>query len=121
MIGRKSTDADHRIARKIRTMRLEREMSQHDLAAALGVSYQQIQKYEQGLNRISAGKLLELAEAFDVPIEEFYRGVSVTRRKQVRELRPTSESLQLLRSFLKITDAASGEQILAYVRAKAPR
>jgi transcriptional regulator with XRE-family HTH domain len=52
--------------------RLMLDMSQQQLAAALGVSYQQLQKYEQGVNRIGAGRLQQLAEILGVPVGCFF-------------------------------------------------
>lgn len=62
---------ERRIGERIRLRRLELGLTQEQLAAALGVSYQQIQKYENGTNRISAAQLAELARKLEVPIGWF--------------------------------------------------
>ena len=63
---------DIEIGQRIRALRLERGVSQTQLAGHLGASFQQLQKYERGTNRVSAGRLQRIAEFFDVPITYFY-------------------------------------------------
>lgn len=65
-------DADIRVGQAIRERRTRLGVSQVDLAGRIGVSFQQIQKYEKGVNRISAGRLAAVAKALDVPVEYFY-------------------------------------------------
>lgn len=62
---------DSYIGTRVRLRRLMLNMSQEQLSARLGVTFQQIQKYEKGTNRISAGRLLELAIALRVPVSFF--------------------------------------------------
>ncbi len=64
--------ADKLVAKRIRTIRLLRGISQQQIAQALSVSIQQIQKYEKGTNRISSGKLYDLAKFLGVPITCFF-------------------------------------------------
>jgi len=61
-----------RVASRVEALRRARGMSRGDLAHALGVSFQQAQKYERGTNRLSAGQLAWLARLLDVPIEAFF-------------------------------------------------
>jgi transcriptional regulator with XRE-family HTH domain len=63
------------IARNLRTLRLRAEMSQHSAAQALNVSYQQIQKYENGRNRVTAEKIYTLRKLYDVPYSAFFEGL----------------------------------------------
>lgn len=65
--GRAVTDADAVIGARIREMRTARGLSQNRLAKALGLSFQQVQKYETGANRVSVTRLIQIAEYFDVP------------------------------------------------------
>lgn len=123
MAGRKSTDADHRIAQRVRDLRLERGISQHQLAKVLDVSFQQIQKYERGQNRITAARLIDLARAFNVPIMAFYEGLSA-KRSAVRALTPrdvalAAEEMRLIRVFRGIRSAAGRKKVLALARAVA--
>ena len=63
---------DVEIAAKLRALGKERHMTQSDLAAAAGVTFQQIQKYEKGANRFSASRLYRLAKALDTPVADFF-------------------------------------------------
>jgi transcriptional regulator with XRE-family HTH domain len=59
---RRAGAADVEIGRKIRALRLERGLSQTDLADGIGLTFQQVQKYEKGTNRVSAGRLVQIAD-----------------------------------------------------------
>jgi transcriptional regulator with XRE-family HTH domain len=72
---------DIEIGRKIRTLRLERGLSQSGLADGIGLSFQQLQKYESGANRVSAGRLQRIAGLLGVPVTVFY-GVPSGRAKK---------------------------------------
>ncbi len=60
------------IARNLRTLRLRADITQHSAARALNVSYQQIQKYENGRNRVTAEKIFTLRKLYDVPYSAFF-------------------------------------------------
>lgn len=75
---RKPNFADTQIGESIRAHRLILGMSQTDLARQLGVSFQQVQKYEKGTNRIGAGRLPQIAEIFDIPISALFKGYAAT-------------------------------------------
>src|SRR5690348_14181537 len=66
------SETDRAIGRRIRLRRLACRMSQEQFAAALGVTFQQVQKYERGANRISAGRLQAVARVLRVPVAAFY-------------------------------------------------
>lgn len=68
---------DSYIGARVRMRRLMLNKSQEKLSARLGVTFQQIQKYEKGTNRISAGRLLELAIALRVPVSFFMTGSTI--------------------------------------------
>lgn len=70
--ARKPTDADRFVGQRLRQGRRELGLTQEALAALLGVTFQQIQKYEAGHSRMSAGRLLEIAVALGKPIGWFY-------------------------------------------------
>lgn len=70
--ARKPTDADRVVGQRLRQGRRELGMTQETLAAMLGVTFQQIQKYEAGHSRMSAGRLLEIAVAIGRPVSWFY-------------------------------------------------
>ena len=63
----------------VRAYRLHRKMSQSDLGSHLGITFQQVQKYEKGTNRIGSSRLAQIAAALDTPIAAFYDGVSNPR------------------------------------------
>lgn len=64
------------VGRRIREARVAKSMSQTDLGGQLGVSFQQVQKYEKGTNRIGSSRLLQTAVALNVPIEYFFDGIN---------------------------------------------
>jgi transcriptional regulator with XRE-family HTH domain len=75
-MGRRSVDTrDVEIAKRIRALRLERGLTQVELGNFLGVTFQQFQKYERGVNRVSAGRLQRIASVLDVPVTFFFTGV----------------------------------------------
>ena len=68
--------ADRHVGARIRECRLMLGLSQQQLARLIGVTYQQAHKYERGLNRISAGRLFEIAQVLHVPISWFFEGLA---------------------------------------------
>jgi transcriptional regulator with XRE-family HTH domain len=74
--AKKSEALDQHIGTYLRRLRESRGLTQTDLAQKAGVSYQQIHKYENGSNRISAGRLGLFAEILDVPVQSFYDGMA---------------------------------------------
>ena len=74
MKARQISDADIVIGESIKAQRNLIEMSQDDLGQALGVSFQQIQKYEKGINRISSGRLTELATTLQCSVTDLVGG-----------------------------------------------
>jgi len=97
---------DVQVARRVRALRLERGMSQTDLGNRLGVTFQQVQKYEKGTNRIGAGRLQRIAEVFNVPISVFFSGSESADvpSSKLFELIDTAASLRLLRAYSRIRD-----------------
>ena len=75
MDARKSTYSDYLVGQRIRLARTIVEQSQHDLAAELGISNTQIQKYETGRDRISAGRLYAIANLTNMPISFFFQSI----------------------------------------------
>ncbi|MEX6505812.1 helix-turn-helix domain-containing protein [Jiella sp. M17.18] len=67
-----ASDIDRQIAARIRIARLESGLSQEKLAEALGITFQQVQKYEKGMNRVSAGRLREIADTLGRDITWFF-------------------------------------------------
>jgi len=68
----RAIEINKRIGSAIKQLRLIRGMTQEHLATILGVSFQQLQKYERGKNRVSAARLVLIAEAFNIPVQTFF-------------------------------------------------
>jgi transcriptional regulator with XRE-family HTH domain len=85
-------------------------MSQTTLAQALGLTFQQIQKYEKGTNRIGASRIQHIAQILQVPISFLFEGVQKPERREdssyVSAYLTSSDGLALTRAFTKIDDAA---------------
>ena len=73
--SRRSDEIDRYVAKRLKARRRQMKLSQQDVAHQLGISYQQVQKYESGYNRISAGKLFALAHIFEVSVNHFFVGL----------------------------------------------
>lgn len=65
---------DIAVGERIRQLRKERQITQTELGAAVGLTFQQIQKYEKAKNRISASKLVQIAQIFNVDVSELFKG-----------------------------------------------
>ena len=72
--ARRADLRDAEVGRRVRSRRLECRLSQTELADRIGVTFQQVQKYEKGVNRIGAGRLQRISEALEVPISFFFGG-----------------------------------------------
>ena len=99
------------IGRKIRALRLERGLSQSELAKGIGLTFQQVQKYEKGTNRVSAGRLQQIADLLNVPILYFYGGLGARAKKAARktglDLIQTKGAMRLLRSYAAISSRST--------------
>lgn len=104
--ARRAVASDVKLGARIRIRRVEKGISQSDLGKILGLSFQQVQKYENGINRVGAGRLQQIATALDVPVTFFYDGDGKAREVESLLLLDTSFSLRLLRAYSKIKDQA---------------
>ncbi len=95
------------VGKKIRLKRKILGMSQKTLGDALGVSFQQIQKYEKGLNRVSAGRLKEISDILKVPVSFFYTDIITKENTSYHheEVASNREEFLLLKSFRVLTSA----------------
>ena len=105
---RRAGAEDVEIGRKIRALRLQRGLSQSGLAEGIGLTFQQVQKYEKGTNRVSAGRLQRIADLLHVPITFFYSGMTTRTKKDEAEstglaLVQTKGAMRLLRSYADIS------------------
>lgn len=117
------TEVDSHIGKRIAQRRLLLGLSQHQLAETLGLSFQQLQKYENGGNRVSASRLYQLAQVLRVPITWFYEGMDSGCRRGPRpsELSQLTdpEVLQFVRAYYGIRDAAARFRLRGMVTALA--
>src|SRR6267142_4549181 len=104
MKQRSAGKPDIELGKRIRLRRVEQKISQAELGDKLGVSFQQVQKYEKGVNRVTAGRLQQIADALDVPVTFFYDNASDKKAQEVNSLLflDTAVSLRLLRAYTKI-------------------
>ncbi|QKC85429.1 helix-turn-helix transcriptional regulator [Mesorhizobium sp. NZP2077] len=79
--------ADHHVGRQIATVRVQSDVSQAQLARSIGISFQQLQKYENARNRVSASMLYEIANSLGVPVGRFFAGLPGNDQTSV-EARP---------------------------------
>ncbi len=70
-----ANESDAIIGKNLKNIRILKDMSQEMLASKVGITFQQIQKYEKGVNRIAASRLLELASILNVDLKIFYKGL----------------------------------------------
>ena len=126
MNDERSTNAvDRRLGQRVRTRRLEIRMSQEKLAELLGVTFQQVQKYEKGVNRMAASRLFAIASALEMPIARFFDGISHGRATGVAETEDnfihdalaTPEGAQLMALFASIKSAKVRRRVLDLVKA----
>ena len=120
----KSTNShDVEVGQRIRARRMAKGMSQTELGTLLGVTFQQVQKYEKGVNRIGAGRLFEVSRILNVPVDFFYEGVGNAPGLSDSEVAPpvlefvsSGEGLQLSLAFMKIKDAKVRKRVLDLVK-----
>src|SRR5271167_1933565 len=106
MPKKQANPVDVQVGNRVRIRRMLIGMSQEKLGDLLGLTFQQVQKYEKGVNRIGAGRLFEVSRILNVPVDFFYEGVSVTGQPEtggapVMEFVSSGEGLQLALAFMK--------------------
>ena len=111
MKQRSAGKPDIELGKRIRLRRVEQKISQAELGEKLGVSFQQVQKYEKGVNRVGAARLQQIATALDVPVTFFYDGDNKAR--EVELFLDSAFSLRLLRAYSKIKDQTVQRQLVA--------
>ena len=124
---RSPNPVDRHVGLRIRLRRKELGVSQEKLAEAIGLTFQQIQKYERAANRVSASKLFEMAKALDTSIGYFYEGLADSPapvgadkpRDAVQEFLLTPEGIELASTFPQIPRGRVRRRILDLVRALA--
>jgi transcriptional regulator with XRE-family HTH domain len=94
--AREASDLDKLVGHNIRIQRLDRGMTQTELARAIGVTFQQIQKYENGVNRVGSGRLFKIAETLRTPVSALFDGVDQAKTSPSEES-PSRCSRSLMR------------------------
>jgi transcriptional regulator with XRE-family HTH domain len=121
-----TTVIDRKLGARVRARRREIGVSQEQLAETLGVTFQQVQKYEKGVNRMAATRLFAIAIALDMPVHQFFEGMQsaegARRGKDravanaVNEVMSTPEGAQLLRMFASINNLKIRRRVVDLVR-----
>jgi len=112
---RSAGQPDVELGKRIRLRRVAMKMSRDELGKELGVSFQQIQKYEKGVNRVDAARLQQIATALDVPVTYFYDGDGKTREVESLLFLDSSFSLRLLRAYSKVKNQAVQRQFVSLI------
>ena len=120
---------DRHVGTRVRMRRMLVGMSQEKLGEALGITFQQIQKYEKGTNRIGASRLHQISQVLGVPIEFFYDGAPQVEGAAgfsesaspayVADFLTTAEGLELMKAFMAIKEPRVRRRIVDLVRALA--
>ncbi len=111
---------DQHVGRRIRMRRMMIGLSQEKLGAALGLTFQQVQKYEKGSNRIGASRLLQIAGVLGVGVEYFYEGLpqvasEAPRHEAMLEFLTIPESERLVRNFVELKDEVARRKVTELV------
>jgi transcriptional regulator with XRE-family HTH domain len=121
-----TAEIDVLIGERVRSRRLQAKVSQAVLGEALGVTFQQVQKYENGASRIGCGRLLRIAEVLDCDVSEFY-GKQATVSTPFSKFMATKDGVAIVEAMLKIKDQAVRRTViqiaqkLAEARIKRPK
>lgn len=114
---------DTRVGSRVRTRRQELGLSQEKLGDALGLTFQQVQKYEKGVNRVSASRLQQLSHILRVPIAYFFEGTpgrikslgNAPSLEYMSEFTASADGLALAKAFVLIKNADVRHQIAKLV------
>ena len=121
LMPKQTTDVDRLVGLRITALRKARGLSQTALGTAVGVTFQQVQKYEKGQNRVGAGRLREIARLLEVPVSAFFddNTSSDGPQEDVFSFLNAPGSVELLRAYTQIVDDQMRRDVLALVRSAA--
>ncbi len=118
-------EIDRHIGSRVKARRIMLGMSQEKLGEALGLTFQQVQKYEKGMNRISVGRLVDIAKILGVEIHFFFDGIKSGKAESgfaeeesppyIADVMSTPEGLQLIRTFTAIRNPKIRKSIVQLV------
>jgi transcriptional regulator with XRE-family HTH domain len=130
MAGKKPNPVDAHVGSRVRLRRMLLGMSQERLGESMGLTFQQVQKYEKGVNRIGASRLFQISKILDVPVQFFFeeapytgdgnavRGMTEPDSEAfILEFLNSREGLELNRAFVKIGDPKVRKSVVDLVRA----
>ncbi len=123
---------DVHVGQRIKVRRSLMGLSQEKLAESVGITFQQIQKYERGTNRVSAGRLFELSKILDVPVNFFFdqfdnnnvaSGMADNDQDgfQHDDIMTRKETTDLLRAYYSVEDANARKDIMKFIKSMAER
>ena len=117
----KPTSVDAHVGQRVRFRRSLLGMSQEKLATALNLTFQQVQKYEKGANRVGAGRLYQLSQALEVPVSYFFEGLEDqpdegTGALESADLLTRRETVDVIRSYYGISDSGVRQQLRDLLR-----
>jgi transcriptional regulator with XRE-family HTH domain len=126
MVKKAPNPTDKHVGSRVRMRRMMLNMSQEKLGEALGLTFQQVQKYEKGTNRIGASRLQQISAILQVPVSFFFEGapsvgISVPGMSDapsptyISDFLATSDGLALTKSFMRIKDAKLRRRIVDLV------
>ena len=126
MFTKSPNPTDRHVGARVRMRRMMLGMSQTTLAEGLGLTFQQVQKYEKGTNRVGASRIQQIAEILQVPVSFLFEGgptgtakadgsSEATSPSYVSDFLATSEGLSLTRAFTRISDAKLRRSIVDLV------
>lgn len=116
---------DVHVGDRIRLRRGMLRLTQQDLARSIGISFQQLQKYERGANRVSASRLFDIANHLDVPISFFFQDIDndllrergIATQQSDAQSALTSEALRLMTAYNRLPNDAVRQKILEFLTA----
>lgn len=130
MLKKAPNPIDKHVGSRVRMRRVLIGMSQEKLGEALGLTFQQVQKYEKGTNRIGASRLQQISRILGMPVEFFFEGSPAAEQAiaqsgfgeagdttYVADFLATNEGIQLNRAFLRIKDAKLRRRVVDLVNA----
>jgi transcriptional regulator with XRE-family HTH domain len=130
MAGKKPNPVDQHVGSRVRLRRMLLGMSQERLGDSMGLTFQQVQKYEKGVNRIGASRLFQISKILDVPVQFFFEeaphvdghgtgpGLAEADSETfILEFLNSREGLELNRAFVKISDPKVRKSVVDLVRA----
>lgn len=123
--AKRPNPTDVYVGSRVRMRRKMLGLSQERLGERLGITFQQIQKYEKGTNRVGASRLQAMSQALDVPVAFFFpdstqeqaTGMNEEGSTFMMDFMSTSEGLELSRHFMRVRDAKTRRKIIELVRA----